>query len=732
MADGTRGQEWRREFLSLMREMEDRIEKKQTELRKENESSTQQAIEELKSLMAGISLQYNELATSRGHVGTSQAREFYNSSYSHSWSRFPKLDFPHFSGDDIESWLIKVEYYFEVTNTPIENRVKIAAMHLDGKAVQWHQGYVRVKGTEAYGRWDEYVQGMKARFGILVFDDLLADLKNLKQTGTLQDYFAFDALYPKVGIREDQALSFFLSGLVDELQMPIRMFKPKSLSEAYSIARLQEITVATLQNKPKSVGKASYTTTSVSSFSPTSSVGSITRGNNAKDQTGILPLPNNASKLPMGISKLLNNLNSKQFNEKREKGLCFWCDEKFLPGHKCMKCQAFVMQIIVDKGEDGEEIEEIKVGEELQLSLSALKGTQGAQTMCIHGCRGKLQLQVLVDIGSTHNFLGAHVAKKLRCDVEPWLETLGEITWNFKKLKMKFQLGHRTCVLRGERFGRLQLINDKKLHILMHKQHQLAFMQLVMAQPISLFTTDVVSLGSWPELYQLLSEYEDVFAEPKGLPLRRNHDHKIPFQVGDSLVNIRPYKYATFQKDAIEQMIARPLIDLLEKDSFSWTPQAHSTFDELKRAMITALVLALPSYDKVFVVETDASRGALYGVQPPLHVSYVPGDSAVEAVYKQLRSRESAIALSKHHLQRAMSRMRQQVDKHRTNREFEIGDMVYLRLHPYVQHSLACGALKLQAKYNSPYRVIDKIGKAAYRLQLPFDALIYDVFMCLY
>ncbi|KAF2285831.1 hypothetical protein GH714_008296 [Hevea brasiliensis] len=118
----------------------------------------------------------------------------------------------------------------------------------------------------------------------------------------------------------------------------------------------------------------------------------------------------------------------------------------------------------------------------------------------------------------------------------------------------------------------------------------------------------------------------------------------------------------------------------------------------------------------------------LYGVQPPLHVPYVPGDSAVEAVDIQLRSHESAIALLKHHLQRAMSHMHQQVEKHRTNHEFEIGDMVFLKLHPYVQHSLVRGALKLQAKYYGPYRVINKIGKAAYRLQLPSDALIHDVF----
>ena len=63
-----------------------------------------------------------------------------------------------------------------------------------------------------------YSSSLAARFGAHAYEDLLADLRNLKQKGTLQDYMdTFDELYPRAGIREDQALSFFLSGLIDEL-----------------------------------------------------------------------------------------------------------------------------------------------------------------------------------------------------------------------------------------------------------------------------------------------------------------------------------------------------------------------------------------------------------------------------------------------------------------------------------------------------------------------------------
>ncbi|WMV14993.1 hypothetical protein MTR67_008378 [Solanum verrucosum] len=51
--------------------------------------------------------------------------------------------------------------------------------------------------------------------------------------------------------------------------------------------------------------------------------------------------------------------------------------------------------------------------------------------------------------------------------------------------------------------------------------------------------------------------------------------------------------------------ISKPLTNLLLKEGFVWNDKATLTFNQLKRALISAHVLGLPSSILQFVVKTD-------------------------------------------------------------------------------------------------------------------------------
>ena len=103
---------------------------------------------------------------------------------------------------------------------------------------------------------------------------------------------------------------------------------------------------------------------------------------------------------------------------------------------------------------------------------------------------------------------------------------------------------------------------------------------------------------------------------------------------------------------------------------------------------------------------------------PPIHLPYIPGDSRNAELDNLLSSREDTIRMLKFHLKRAQHRMTQVANKKRTDRSFVIGDLVLLKLQPYRQHTLRKHKeQKLSPKYFGPYRVVDKIGNFAYRLE---------------
>ncbi|GAV82384.1 RVP_2 domain-containing protein [Cephalotus follicularis] len=164
-------------------------------------------------------------------------------------------------------------------------------------------------------------------------------------------------------------------------------------------------------------------------------------------------------------------------------------------------------------------------------------------------------MNVLIDTDSTNNFMDVKITKRLACHIEQcekfevkivdgrtliceskcsnvklslqdqelvvdffllpledyevvlgidWLRTLGDISWNFAKLVIKFMLNGKQVVLKGKRCWHVKTITNHRIERILQNERHGFLLQLTNSEKSNYPTTQ-------QELETLLLEFFDIF-----------------------------------------------------------------------------------------------------------------------------------------------------------------------------------------------------------------------------
>jgi len=143
----TRMQELRREVDILKGSMEGVV-SSVTELQQSMDTKVAQAMEDIKRLLTeNVNPRNGDGEDRRAHDDN---RDRGVPILNHNCpvdNRNYQVDLPHFDGTGLKDWLYRCEQFFDVDETSPDAKVKIVSCKLDGKALQWHQSYMKQRLT---------------------------------------------------------------------------------------------------------------------------------------------------------------------------------------------------------------------------------------------------------------------------------------------------------------------------------------------------------------------------------------------------------------------------------------------------------------------------------------------------------------------------------------------------------------------------------------------------------
>ncbi|KAH9696704.1 hypothetical protein KPL71_023279 [Citrus sinensis] len=497
--------------------------------------------------------------------------------------RVAKLDFPKYSGDDPTEWVNRVTQFFYYQETSEDQRVVLASYHLEGKANQWWQWLRRA--YQEYGQavtWNTFVEEMHLH----------------------------GRLKPKISEE-------------------IRLFRPKTLKEAISLARMkdEQITRQRKLIRPTFANRTATTSPIVNKNSPATP---------------------------------FKRLTWEEMQRRRAQGLCFNCNEKFTAGRRCTKAQLLILEA---DGESKETLEAVPTKEasyDPNIIFYALTGWTAPQTMRVKEKIGPYEIIVLIDSGSTHNFISTRLANLLKLLIIPtaafpvkvangeklacqgkfekiqiliqdisfsltvyalpisgldlvlgiqWLEELGTVECNWKSLTMNFNWNNRPRHLQGLNPQSLQTATITEVNKEIKQGHE------TFAICFQLQLEEVTAPAA---MQGLLRNYKELFQEPTQLPPKCEIDHCITLKEGTEPINAQHQSFLvagiTSQKQNGSWRFCtdyRALNDATIKDRFP-IPTVDDMIDELYGAAYFMKLDLRAGYHQVRVNPPDIHKTAFH------------------------------------------------------------------------------------------------------------------------
>ena len=449
-----------------------------------------------------------------------------------------------------------------------------------------------------------------------MYDNPQGTLSKLTQTTTVAEFqSAFEDLMNKVtGISEPLLISFFITGLRTDIRRELMFSRPPSLMEAFALAKAYEARSeeAKMSSRPWTKWPPpSATTMTIPSVNKLPPPSHVHVPNNIPNSSPVASAPQQYPKqtnLPALLptpNLPVRRLTPAELRDKREKGLCYNCDKKYSANHRCRSKFLILMGTDDDDTENTTKLAMAEPFEEMVTadisSLNALAGQVNPRSLRLISEVGSHCFQVLIDSGSTHNFIKPVLAERLGLPIQPtthfwvyigngdflvcqlycpqvnftmqgytftldlfvlpiegsdvvlgiqWLQRLGKVSHDYAAMTMDFYWDGTPISLRGNVTNSPSLITFNQFQALMHStavQNLFELQQLHSDQDGGSGDLELpVSLPS--PISRLLYKFHNLFHPPTGLPPHRFINYRIHLLPNTKPVNVQPYRYPHFQK----------------------------------------------------------------------------------------------------------------------------------------------------------------------------------------